>query len=468
MEKRWNARVGTGDPRENPPTSGIVRQDSHMRKSGSDFHRCSDSEVLAADEGEMGVRMEQRRNEREGENGISPRQPADQRRRPARFPRAKSSSVGMQGLGEAGESRENSPTSVIVRHDSHLRKSLRYPARDRTLFTAVGGERSNRSATSDSNVKQAVVNTESQHDRDIARQYSAFARKSDETLGTCDIVILIAPTIPRLKRGKDLQTGGVLKGEPSPPYLILDLSSWSNTGEPFCDISWPDHVASASGRRAPALVKLLWQPDVPTGMTAVAEWLDCTPSFLTNRVQSRDSRMWESCRDDAADRRVFSGISRPCIPALLHTHLASPSSALKTSTTCVMGASPLSREWPQYIPAPLWSLDPAVCAERCDKRTENLPRRGQGTNSLSLDYKSATLPLITPELGRGGDRAPLYHDDSTSASTLPLSGRYNRAHGTRQPCYSHNAGVPFILNKPDLMRVGFALRSIPFSSRLSY
>ncbi|KAJ8890903.1 hypothetical protein PR048_010412 [Dryococelus australis] len=32
-----NARVGvTGDPRENPPTSGFVRHDSHMRESGSD------------------------------------------------------------------------------------------------------------------------------------------------------------------------------------------------------------------------------------------------------------------------------------------------------------------------------------------------------------------------------------------------------------------------------------------------
>ncbi|KAJ8874062.1 hypothetical protein PR048_024902 [Dryococelus australis] len=37
--------------------------------------------------------------------------------------------------------------------------------------------------------------------------------------------------------------------------------------------------------------------------------------------------------DDAVGQRVFSGISRflrPCIPALLHTHLASPSSAIKT------------------------------------------------------------------------------------------------------------------------------------------
>ncbi|KAJ8867788.1 hypothetical protein PR048_031593 [Dryococelus australis] len=36
-EQRRNANArGTGDPRENPPTSGIARYDSHMRKSGRD------------------------------------------------------------------------------------------------------------------------------------------------------------------------------------------------------------------------------------------------------------------------------------------------------------------------------------------------------------------------------------------------------------------------------------------------
>ncbi|KAJ8875126.1 hypothetical protein PR048_023019 [Dryococelus australis] len=35
MEQRWDERASeTGDPRENPPTNGIARQDSHMRKSG--------------------------------------------------------------------------------------------------------------------------------------------------------------------------------------------------------------------------------------------------------------------------------------------------------------------------------------------------------------------------------------------------------------------------------------------------
>ncbi|KAJ8867652.1 hypothetical protein PR048_031455 [Dryococelus australis] len=37
MVHPWNAMVGeTGDPRENPPTSGTVRHDSHMRESEGD------------------------------------------------------------------------------------------------------------------------------------------------------------------------------------------------------------------------------------------------------------------------------------------------------------------------------------------------------------------------------------------------------------------------------------------------
>ncbi|KAJ8882825.1 hypothetical protein PR048_014639 [Dryococelus australis] len=41
-EKRRNERAGEmGDRRENPPTSGIVRHDSHMRKFGSEHANCS-------------------------------------------------------------------------------------------------------------------------------------------------------------------------------------------------------------------------------------------------------------------------------------------------------------------------------------------------------------------------------------------------------------------------------------------
>ncbi|KAJ8891090.1 hypothetical protein PR048_010600 [Dryococelus australis] len=49
--------------------------------------------------------------------------------------------------GGTGDPRENPLTSAIVRHDSHLRKSGRDPAGDRTRFALVGGEQSNRSAT---------------------------------------------------------------------------------------------------------------------------------------------------------------------------------------------------------------------------------------------------------------------------------------------------------------------------------
>ncbi|KAJ8875426.1 hypothetical protein PR048_023321 [Dryococelus australis] len=42
-------------------------------------------------------------------------------------------------VGETGDPRENSPTSGIVRHDSHTRKSGSYPAGNRTRFALVRG-----------------------------------------------------------------------------------------------------------------------------------------------------------------------------------------------------------------------------------------------------------------------------------------------------------------------------------------
>ncbi|KAJ8883338.1 hypothetical protein PR048_015181 [Dryococelus australis] len=70
-----------------------------------------------------------------------------------------------------------------------------------------------------------------------------------------------------------------------------------------------------------------------------AERLACSPPTKANRVQTpAGSLPIFACGnragivpDDAAARWVFSGISPLFIPALLHTHLATPSSALKTS-----------------------------------------------------------------------------------------------------------------------------------------
>ncbi|KAJ8889117.1 hypothetical protein PR048_008611 [Dryococelus australis] len=50
----------------------------------------------------------------------------------------------LKGAGETGDTRENPPTSDIVRHDSHMRKSG-----NRTRFTWVGGEQTNHYITAD-------------------------------------------------------------------------------------------------------------------------------------------------------------------------------------------------------------------------------------------------------------------------------------------------------------------------------
>ncbi|KAJ8887484.1 hypothetical protein PR048_013699 [Dryococelus australis] len=66
-----------------------------------------------------------------------------------------------------------------------------------------------------------------------------------------------------------------------------------------------------------------------------------TPSSIPGGVAPRFSHVG-IVSDDAAGWRVFSGISRfprPCIMAMLHTHLASPSSALKTSIRVIASIS---------------------------------------------------------------------------------------------------------------------------------
>ncbi|KAJ8865587.1 hypothetical protein PR048_033107 [Dryococelus australis] len=70
----------------------------------------------------------------------------------------------------------------------------------------------------------------------------------------------------------------------------------------------------------------------------VTERLYCSPPTKTNQVQSLAGllRMFVSgiVEDDVAGRWVFFGMSRfprPFIPALLHAHLTSPASALKTA-----------------------------------------------------------------------------------------------------------------------------------------
>ncbi|KAJ8881695.1 hypothetical protein PR048_018181 [Dryococelus australis] len=93
--------------------------------------------------------------------------------------------------------------------------------------------------------------------------------------------------------------------------------------------------------------------------TAVVECFDCSPPTGFNLRPSLSrifTKIWVALNievwradsqvgnvlDDNAGRRVFSGIARflhPCIPELLHSHIISPSSSLKTSLGEVMCSS---------------------------------------------------------------------------------------------------------------------------------
>ncbi|KAJ8865950.1 hypothetical protein PR048_033473 [Dryococelus australis] len=73
------------------------------------------------------------------------------------------------------------------------------------------------------------------------------------------------------------------------------------------------------------------EPGLPWGNTARSHQGE--PGLIPGGVTPGFTHV-RTAPDDTAGLRVFSGISRftrPCISALLHTHLASPSSAIKTS-----------------------------------------------------------------------------------------------------------------------------------------
>ncbi|KAJ8891091.1 hypothetical protein PR048_010601 [Dryococelus australis] len=99
------------------------------------------------------------------------------------------------------------------------------------------------------------------------------------------------------------------------------LSVDSERDERYAKLHLDGFISAWVHRHSPHKVSIaqrLW------GEGAVAERLDCSLPTKANRIQLPPVY--------AADRRVFSGISRfphPCIPALLHSRLISPSSTLK-------------------------------------------------------------------------------------------------------------------------------------------
>ncbi|KAJ8874885.1 hypothetical protein PR048_022775 [Dryococelus australis] len=66
-------------------------------------------------------------------------------------------------------------------------------------------------------------------------------------------------------------------------------------------------------------------------VAAGAGRLACSLPTKANRFRPRPVAFLGIVSGGAASRRSFSGISQPCVPALLHSRLVPPSSALKTS-----------------------------------------------------------------------------------------------------------------------------------------
>ncbi|KAJ8892034.1 hypothetical protein PR048_004600 [Dryococelus australis] len=134
--------------------------------------------------------------------------------------------------------------------------------------------------------------------------------------------------------------------------------------------------------------------------------------------------------DDTAGRRVFSVISRfprPCIPASLQTHLASPSSALKTSMLST------TQTFPQHSTA----VTPASigCSRVLWQRA-----RGDGRRTADGVARSLETPAVRKEVARPPALVISPH----------LNPRCVLARGRK--IYSHNS--PFLLEAAVAERLG--------------
>ncbi|KAJ8874136.1 hypothetical protein PR048_024978 [Dryococelus australis] len=177
MEQRRNEY-----PRENPPSSGIVRHDSRLRKSGVTrlgiepvgFEQSNRSATAAPFQDMIrnlcperyyqidivvvlqvplsnGIKLETSHATWRVNPDIGVCQKYWSHRMafavPMRVFEASLEQRRNERAAETGNSRENSPTNGIVRHDSHMRKSGVTRSGIEPGIALVGGERTNRSAT---------------------------------------------------------------------------------------------------------------------------------------------------------------------------------------------------------------------------------------------------------------------------------------------------------------------------------
>ncbi|KAJ8881570.1 hypothetical protein PR048_018054 [Dryococelus australis] len=275
----------------------------------------------------------------------------------------------MKGLGETGDPRENPPISGIINNDSHMQKSLSDPSGNRTRpcqdIFRLGNlmshtQHNNRVVRSDnvtgySNVSSGSDGTPRRPGRTVTM--SQACKPHDRSRPHVSAALLssanesdIAPRSPWLARFFIAVLSCRSPADDARQRHDRDkaANSWLTSHVPSGTIDvhpWPSSVVLRCDVLGKGRLLRKLQQHTCQGGTAVRESVchQGDQGSIPGGVTPGYSRVGIVLSDDAG-RRVFSRISRfprPCIPALLHAYLTSPSSALRTSTLTIGKTSSL-------------------------------------------------------------------------------------------------------------------------------
>ncbi|KAJ8882479.1 hypothetical protein PR048_014290 [Dryococelus australis] len=211
--------------------------------------------------------------------------------------------------GETGDSRGNPPTSDIVRHDSHMRKSGGDPARGlNTGFALVGSEQANRSATAAPLMWKDCVSAVSKKITEKLKLFRNFLFTISIMFSNDGLCCLPRPK-KKKKQGETILT--LLEEEnmyssdsackwvgypPSPPSTLYEMSRRRPART-----TWPAHVCdrlTTSGvRDTPTRPPPFRHPSAITPSPLPQPPCSTTPrTGLNPRPGSPDFRKWQSCR----------------------------------------------------------------------------------------------------------------------------------------------------------------------------
>ncbi|KAJ8877437.1 hypothetical protein PR048_021891, partial [Dryococelus australis] len=235
--------------------------------------------------------------------------------------------------GETEDPREDPPTNGIVRHDSHMRNPdlylLIYPA---CLLNPSCDSYAKKNATDATCIELIAEN----QDMD---EYRYNLENNESGINLCGTMWRGAMVAERL---------GFPAGSPRfsqvgiVPNDAVCRRVFSGNSPPFHYGAVPYHNHCGRGSTVRYGYATRWRGTI-RGRCGVG-----ARSLAPQQREPRsipDFRTWESCRTMPLVG-VFSRVSfvspRPSIPTLLHTHFASPSSALKTALLEAVQISPLT------------------------------------------------------------------------------------------------------------------------------